>query len=253
MKYCIGASLLLHVSMAALFVFMTGREFPRIRKSEVVCFLDLGAVCPVPREKSSAPRLPAASQLLKKKLVPLSTRSAAKKPMQKASLASDRDVSPSTAQPFINISQPTLNRKEITSSSSAGKQVALAVSAPDGRGGRHGGSESASPPGKAASDGNGGEAEFGSASGPSFLQRVLPSYPVVARRFNKEGRVVLRLTIDASGSLTAVEVLEDPGHGFAAAAVEAVRKSRFLPARHDGRPVTARAILPVRFSLKDID
>jgi protein TonB len=94
---------------------------------------------------------------------------------------------------------------------------------------------------------------FGSALGPSFLQRVLPAYPLVARRFNREGKVILRLTIDTAGSLVAVEVLEDPGHGFAAAAVEAVRRSRFLPARHEGRPVVAKAILPVRFTLQGVN
>lgn len=98
-----------------------------------------------------------------------------------------------------------------------------------------------------------GDVAFGSAAGPSFMQRVLPAYPMVARRFNREGRVVLRLTIDAGGFLTAVEVLEDPGYGFAAAAVDAVKKSRFRPARHEGRPIIAKAILPVRFTLQGIN
>lgn len=98
-----------------------------------------------------------------------------------------------------------------------------------------------------------GDVSFGSASGPSFMQRVLPVYPMVARRFNREGKVVLRLTIDAVGSLIAVEVLQDPGYGFASAAVDAVRKSRFFPARHAGRPFTARAILPIRFSLQGVN
>jgi protein TonB len=76
---------------------------------------------------------------------------------------------------------------------------------------------------------------------------------MVARRFNREGKVILRLTIDTVGSLINVEILQDPGYGFAAAAVEAVRKSRFHPARHEGRPFTAKAILPIRFTLQGVN
>jgi protein TonB len=76
---------------------------------------------------------------------------------------------------------------------------------------------------------------------------------MVAKRFNREGKVILRLTIDAVGSLLSVEVLQDPGYGFASAAVEAVRKSRFFPARHAGRAFTAKAILPIRFTLQGVD
>jgi protein TonB len=107
--------------------------------------------------------------------------------------------------------------------------------------------------GNLANPGPVGEVAFGSASGPSFLQRVLPAYPLVARRFNKEGKVVLRLTINEYGSLTNIEVLEDPGYGLASAAVEAVKKSRYNPARQGGRPVMAKAILPVRFTLQGIN
>lgn len=92
--------------------------------------------------------------------------------------------------------------------------------------------------------------EFGAVEGPKFLRRTLPIYPVMARRLGKEGRVVLRLTIDEKGNLSNVEVIENAGYGFAEAAVEAARKSAFLPALKDGKPVSSRAILPIRFSLR---
>ena len=97
------------------------------------------------------------------------------------------------------------------------------------------------------------EVPFGAVSGPSFLFRALPVYPLAAKRFNKEGKVVLRLTIDETGSLKNVEVIQDPGYGFASAAIEAIKKSSFSPAHHDGRPTSARAILPVRFMLQGTD
>ena len=79
----------------------------------------------------------------------------------------------------------------------------------------------------------------------------MPGYPALARRLGKEGLVVLRLTIDEHGTLTSLEVLEDPGCGFTAAAVEAARMSRFLPARVNGRPTACRALLPIRFELRE--
>ena len=47
-----------------------------------------------------------------------------------------------------------------------------------------------------------------------------------------------------------VEVVDDPGYGFAGAAVEALKKSSFSPAIHERRPVTSKAILVVRFILQ---
>lgn len=91
---------------------------------------------------------------------------------------------------------------------------------------------------------------FGSGSGPSFLHRESPVYPLMAKRFNQEGKVVLRLTIDEGGALKYIEIIDDPGFGLASAAVEAVKKSSFVPARLDGKPVMAKAILPVRFALQ---
>jgi len=93
------------------------------------------------------------------------------------------------------------------------------------------------------------EMAFGSANGPAFIRQVKPVYPSLAKRRNREGMVVLRLSINESGQLKHIEVMEDPGHGFAEAAVEAVRSSQFTPARDNGKPVSVRAILPIRFKL----
>ncbi len=93
------------------------------------------------------------------------------------------------------------------------------------------------------------EIAFGSANGPGFSRQVKPVYPSLAKRRNREGLVVLRLSINESGHLKHIEVLEDPGFGFVEAAVEAVRSSQFTPARDNGKPVSARALLPIRFKL----
>lgn len=128
--------------------------------------------------------------------------------------------------------------------------------------GREGdGSEGAAGPGGArgpgapGAGGRGGgagalDAAFGTANGPRFLHRVLPSYPKHARRFGKEGTSLLCLTIDERGKLVQVEVLARAGSGFDEEAVRAVRESTFSPAIHNGKPVSCRARLPVRFMLK---
>jgi protein TonB len=99
---------------------------------------------------------------------------------------------------------------------------------------------------------NKGEAEilpFGTATGPNFLRREVPVYPFIARRMNKEGKVLLRLTIDENGKLMNVEVIEASGFGFTEAALDAVRKSTYRPAIKNGNAVFSLALLPVRFRL----
>jgi TonB family protein len=91
--------------------------------------------------------------------------------------------------------------------------------------------------------------QFGSAMGPSFVHREMPVYPFVARRMYKDGNVLLRLTIDDRGKLMNAEVVEDAGFGFAEAAIDAVKKSTYRPARRDGIAVVSRALLPVSFQL----
>lgn len=94
------------------------------------------------------------------------------------------------------------------------------------------------------------EVEFGGGNGPRFLHREMPVYPLFARRLGKEGRVILRLTIDEQGKLLNIEVLENPGYGFADSAIDAVRKSTFIPAQKEGKPFAVKAILPIRFALR---
>ncbi len=94
-------------------------------------------------------------------------------------------------------------------------------------------------------------AEFGSADGPAFIKRVLPGYPWIARKTGKEGRVLLRLTIDESGRLLDVVVVEKAGFGFDREAVKAVRLSTYRPATRNGMPVKSEALLYVKFELEE--
>lgn len=232
-----GLSFLLHLCLALLFLAYADRALSKYNQE--VLYIDLSqSSLPCFTRSNDKPRcetvkkparVPVPVQPVKKELPP--------QPVKASSPTMQQTVTSESAKPApVTNAEPVYTAFQGNSEPSAARVAGTQTQ----------GSASASP-------GPAGEVAFGSASGPSFLQRVLPTYPLVARRFNREGKVILRLTIDATGSLIAVEVLEDPGHGFAAAAVEAVRRSRFLPAHHEGRPVVAKAILPIRFTLQGVN
>ncbi len=97
---------------------------------------------------------------------------------------------------------------------------------------------------------DGAATALGTAGAPSFLRRELPVYPHLARRLGKEGKVLLALLISATGKLQQVEVIERAGYGFTEAAIDAARRSTYVPAVRDGEKIAARAFLPVRFQLE---
>jgi protein TonB len=110
------------------------------------------------------------------------------------------------------------------------------------------------PPGSQNAIGGGAgnliETRFGAFVAPAFLHKEMPIYPMMARKLGREGMVILKLTIDEKGNLSDVEVIKKADYGFTEAAVEAVKKSTFLPAKKDGKPIASRALLPIRFKLE---
>jgi len=79
-----------------------------------------------------------------------------------------------------------------------------------------------------------------------------PVYPELARRRGEQGRVVLRVSVGPEGRPHEVAVGQSSGfETLDAAAADAVREWRFVPATEDGRPVAAVALVPIRFRLTD--
>jgi len=78
------------------------------------------------------------------------------------------------------------------------------------------------------------------ATPPRIVEFVEATYPAEATAQHLEATVILRLTIDAQGHVTADEVTEGAGHGFDEAAVAAARKFVFAPAQRDGQPIPSR-------------
>jgi protein TonB len=79
-----------------------------------------------------------------------------------------------------------------------------------------------------------------------------PVYPEPARRRGWEGRVVLRVLVDVTGLPTDVAVGTSSGYRMLDdAAIAAVRRWRFEPARFAGVPVIASVNVPVTFRLTE--
>ena len=86
---------------------------------------------------------------------------------------------------------------------------------------------------------------------PGVLRKVDPKYPEAARRANREAVVILEFTVDVNGKATDIKVAEPKGFGFDEAAVEAIERWRFTPAKKDGASVPMRVRQPIRFNLDD--
>jgi protein TonB len=78
---------------------------------------------------------------------------------------------------------------------------------------------------------------------------VQPAYTDDARAAGVEGRVRLRITIDASGNVSSASVLSGLGHGLDQAAVAAARRMKFSPATKCGKPVQSSFVISMRFVL----
>ena len=74
-------------------------------------------------------------------------------------------------------------------------------------------------------------------------------YPKMAMKQGIEGVVYLELFIDETGNIRRINVLKDPGHGFAEAAIAALDGIVCKPALVNDKPVAVRFRNPIRFVL----
>lgn len=86
----------------------------------------------------------------------------------------------------------------------------------------------------------------------AYLHNPKPAYPPASRRGGEQGQVLLRVAVAADGSAQAVQVIA--GSGFSRldqAALEAVRRWKFVPAKRGDTPVDGVVRVPINFSLED--
>lgn len=86
---------------------------------------------------------------------------------------------------------------------------------------------------------------------PRFFRRPAPKYTDEAERLRVIATVDLVVQFNADGSYGPIDVVRWAGFGLEDAAIEAVRACTFWPARKDGRPITARALLRYNFRFRD--
>jgi TonB family protein len=108
--------------------------------------------------------------------------------------------------------------------------------------------------GGAAAGGGGGAAPpaagAGGATAPVLVGITKPEYPTIARRFQLQGDVVIRISVDESGKVTNVELIKGVGRGgLDEAALASARTARFRPATKNGAPVAGTYTLTMPFRL----
>ena len=75
-----------------------------------------------------------------------------------------------------------------------------------------------------------------------------PPYPAAAKKEKAGGQVLLLVLVDEAGRPATVNLRRSSGNSILdAAAISGVQRWRFEPASLNGRPVTARVEVPIRF------
>jgi protein TonB len=82
---------------------------------------------------------------------------------------------------------------------------------------------------------------------PRLLARSDAEYPEMERRAGVEGTVWLEATVNADGTVAGISVSRGASPGLDRAAVEALQRADFAPARRDGVPVEVRVQFAVEF------
>jgi protein TonB len=84
----------------------------------------------------------------------------------------------------------------------------------------------------------------------AYLDNPAPAYPALSRRMHEEGRVVLRVLVTATGTAEDVQVGASSGAArLDAAALDTVRRWRFVPAKRGNEAVPAWVLIPISFKL----
>ncbi len=86
---------------------------------------------------------------------------------------------------------------------------------------------------------------------PKPLTRIKPKYPEIAQEAGIEGTVIVQVFVDKKGRVKETIILKGiPNTGLDEAAIAAIRKTRFLPAKQRERAVGVWISIPVNFRLK---
>jgi len=83
-----------------------------------------------------------------------------------------------------------------------------------------------------------------------YLDNPPPPYPAASRRNGEQGRVLLRVLVNVHGRAENVQVRDSSGHRrLDEAALDTVKRWRFVPAKRGDRAVEEWVLIPVSFRL----
>jgi TonB family protein len=85
--------------------------------------------------------------------------------------------------------------------------------------------------------------------GPTFLRRYPPEYNQEARKQQVSGGIALVVELLPDGTVGEVKIVQGLGFGLDENAIDAVRRSIFLPAVKEGRFVSVRSPMTMSFNL----
>jgi TonB family protein len=86
---------------------------------------------------------------------------------------------------------------------------------------------------------------------PKPLTPIRPKYPEIAQEAGIEGTVIVQVFVDKKGRVKETSILKGiPNTGLDEAAIAAIRKTRFKPAKQRGQAVGVWISIPVNFRLK---
>jgi protein TonB len=84
------------------------------------------------------------------------------------------------------------------------------------------------------------------------LNNPAPAYPAASRRLGEQGRVLLDVYIQPDGRVGEIRVKQSSGYPrLDEAALDAVRRWRYVPARRGNEPIALWYVQPISFSLTD--
>ncbi|RAS20307.1 outer membrane transport energization protein TonB [Microvirgula sp. AG722] len=93
-------------------------------------------------------------------------------------------------------------------------------------------------------------AEVAPSFNAAYLSNPRPSYPPISREMGEQGTVMLRVEVSAEGAPVAVKLHKSSGFGrLDRAALDAVQRWRFVPAKRGSTAVAGSVLVPMKFNL----
>ena len=83
---------------------------------------------------------------------------------------------------------------------------------------------------------------------PTPLRTQPPVYPAALRLEGVSGIVSISVSIDEKGDVASTAVSKSSNPAFDQAALDAVARWKFKPAKKSGQPVAVTVVLPIRFT-----